>query len=97
MKDESQVSGTLCRHLLYLSHPRGVFSSITEAMGHEYELHQGYHLWKAVMLDEILFGSRMRIGSLSQFSFSPRDLVIETSKHLKESSNTLEGDPIAKR
>ncbi len=43
------------------------------------------------------FRSRMRIGSLSQFTFSAHELVIEIYKHLKESSNTLEGDPIAKR
>ena len=39
----------------------------------------------------------MRIGSLSQSSFSPRELVIETYKHLKESVSTLEGDPTTKR
>jgi hypothetical protein len=43
------------------------------------------------------FRSRMRIGSLSQSSFSPRELVIETYKHLKESANTPEGDPTTKR
>lgn len=58
---------------------------MTEAMGHEYEVASRIPSMERGDAGRDPFKSRMRIGSLSQSTFSPRELVIETYKHLKES------------